>query len=123
MHLQGFGGDDSDVGSPRNNHGSAASTNRHADPPLVNKDHIEKKKAKRDPVKDVETSTASAVGESCRSMGEILSSMEPGKSLSVSGLESSSEKTSRGSSLNTKRSAFWGRSTVSSCYSQRHHLL
>uniref|UniRef100_A0A2P2MTH7 Rho GTPase-activating protein 7 isoform X2 n=1 Tax=Rhizophora mucronata TaxID=61149 RepID=A0A2P2MTH7_RHIMU len=55
-------------------------------------------------------------GESYRSMGEILSTMDPIHPLPISGLQSSAEKTGNkttASNSNGKRSAFWGRSNVS----------
>ena len=55
-------------------------------------------------------------GESYGSMGEILSSMDPGHPISMPGLESSTEKPvgkANSSSLNATKSTFWGRSNVS----------
>lgn len=73
----------------------------------------------------METPSISPAGESYRSMGEILSSMDPGHPLPLSGLESGAGKaTSKvtGTNHNSKRSTFWGRSNVSvSCFS--HQLL
>lgn len=56
--------------------------------------------------------------ESYRSMGEILSSMDPGNHLPMCGIESGSGKQTGkacSSSFSSKRSTFWGRSNVS-CY-------
>lgn len=57
-----------------------------------------------------------AVTESQRSMGEILSSMDPGPPVGVpvsdSGIEKPSGKLTP-SNQNVKRSTFWGRSNVS----------
>lgn len=67
-------------------------------------------------ITEIEASNILPAGESYRSMGEILSSMDPGNALSASGLESSAEKPVSkvtSSNLSTKRSAFWGRSNVS----------
>ncbi|KAK9154647.1 hypothetical protein Sjap_002127 [Stephania japonica] len=53
--------------------------------------------------------------ESHRSMGELLSSVDPGLSLPIPSSESSAEKITNkvnGSSIKTKRSTFWGRNTA-----------
>lgn len=74
------------------------------------------KKGTENSVTEIEVSNFLPAGESYCSMGEILSSMDPGHALSVSGLESSAEKPVgkvTSSNLSVKRSAFWGRSNVS----------
>ncbi|KAL9236970.1 hypothetical protein vseg_011571 [Gypsophila vaccaria] len=52
-------------------------------------------------------------GESYRSMGEILSSTDPGPPLPICGPESSTERPAcKLTGSNAKRPTFWGRSSV-----------
>lgn len=127
VRMQAFGGDDSDGGSPKKNNVAAESSNlpidfvQTRDPNVQLVEQPSKlKKANENPINEVEVSSVPPTGESYRSMGEILSAMDPVASLSASGLESSSEKLGgkvANSNLNGKRSTFWGRSNVS------HYLL
>lgn len=74
------------------------------------------KKGNENPISEMDLASVSPAGESHRSMGDILSSMDPGNPLPVSGLESDAGKAMSkvtGYSPNTKRSTFWGRSNVS----------
>lgn len=68
------------------------------------------------PIRDTDHSNTPGAADSYRSMGEILSSMDPGLPTPVSGTETSAEKSankSKNSNLISKRSTFWGRSNVS----------
>lgn len=121
--IQAFGGDDSDVGSPRDNNAPAESSNLPVDPVQIGDPGVQvmeqqgkQKKGNENSITETEVSSVLPAGESYRSMGEILSSMDPGQPLSVSALESSAEKTVgkvTSSNLSAKRSAFWGRNNVS----------
>lgn len=120
--VEAFGGDDSDVGSPRNNHALAESSSLPADSVQTRDPNIQLieqpsklKKGNENSINEVDPSNVSPTGESYRSMGEILSSMDPMPSLPISGLESSAEKPAgkvATSNLNGKRSTFWGRSNA-----------
>lgn len=120
VHLQAFGGDDSDDGSPKEKHALAESSldpQQVRDPtvPLV-EEQDDQKKVAENLINEMDPPSVSPAGESYRSMGEILSSMDPGHPLPVSGLESGAGKaTSKvtGTNHNSKRSTFWGRSNVS----------
>ncbi|KAM7272443.1 hypothetical protein ACFE04_027106 [Oxalis oulophora] len=112
--YKAFGGDNSDAGSPTENNAAAESSSFPAEP-VQRKDEQQNKHKKGNESlnNNAEVSTPSPIGESYKSMGEILLTMDPGQPLPVSGLESSTEKPSgkgRGSSLSAKRSTFWGRS-------------
>ncbi|KAF2291953.1 hypothetical protein GH714_042295 [Hevea brasiliensis] len=116
-----FGGDDSD-GSPRTNHAPAESSNLPVDSVQTRDPNVQLmeqpsklKKGNDDSISDIHVSNVPAVGESCRSMGEILSSIDPVPSSPISGLDSSAEKPTgkvATSNLNGKRSTFWGRSNA-----------
>ncbi|KAL5580360.1 hypothetical protein UlMin_012802 [Ulmus minor] len=120
--YKAFGVDDSDVGSPKENHASAESSNLRVNPQQV-RDQVaqlveeqgDQAKGNDNLINEMETPSVSPAGESYRSMGEILSSMDPGHPLPVSGLESGAGKTMSkvtGSNHNTKRSTFWGRNNA-----------
>lgn len=111
-----FGGDDSD-GSPRANHTSVNSKPR-VDPQTFKESSAELTsqtkpiKASESPTNVMDSPVATA-GESYRSMGEILSSMDPGPPLPIPCSESSAEKPmSKHTGSNAKRSTFWGRSNA-----------
>lgn len=120
--YKALGGDDSDVGSPRNNNAPAESSKLPIDPIQIGdpRDQVieqqgNQKKGNENSITEMEVSSVLPPGESYHSMGEIVSSVDPGHPLSVSGLESSAEKAvGKGTSSNfsTKRSAFWGRSNA-----------
>lgn len=96
---------------------------RDPDPQL--EEHGNQDKAIENPINEINVPSVLPTGESYRSMGEILSSMHPGHPVSVPGLESSTEKPvgkARGSSINAKRSTFWGRSNVSYHF-MMHYLI
>ncbi|KAJ8770901.1 hypothetical protein K2173_022073 [Erythroxylum novogranatense] len=118
--YKAFGGDDSDAGSPRNNHASVETSSlpiashQARDP---NIQHVEQQKQKKgnDSLTNENVSNILPAGESYQSMGEILSSTDPVLTLPISGLESSTEKSAgkvTSSISNGKRSTFWGRSNV-----------
>ncbi|XVF04846.1 hypothetical protein REPUB_Repub05bG0120500 [Reevesia pubescens] len=119
--YKAFGNDGSDVESPRDNHAQAESSSLAVDPlPMRDPDlHWEDQgkqtKGIENPINEIDVPSVLPTSESYRSMGEILSSMDPGHPISVSGLESSTEKPvgkAKGSSLSAKRSTFWGRSNA-----------
>ncbi|PON75747.1 Rho GTPase activating protein [Parasponia andersonii] len=120
--YKAFGVDDSDVGSPKENHASAESSNLCVDPPQVRdpivhlmEEQGDQKKVNENSVDEMEPPSVSPAGESYRSMGEILSSMDPGHPLPLSGLESGAGKAMSkltGTNHNSKRSTFWGRSNA-----------
>ncbi|CAK9327959.1 unnamed protein product [Citrullus colocynthis] len=113
--YKAFGGDDSDVGSPRENHDLAQSSNsclehhKNSDSnvqPIG--DQSKQKKGNVNSLTEMETPNISPAGESYRSMGEILNSMDPGN-------ESSSGKPVgkvSSSNINAKRTTFWGRNNA-----------
>ncbi|KAK1372761.1 Rho GTPase-activating protein 7 [Heracleum sosnowskyi] len=111
-----YRGDDSDVGSPRadNNLGAKTSTHVGSQPHLNSRAKEPQVLQHKAGENGLDTSMVLPGGDSYRSMGQILSSME-GLPLSVPGLESSTEKTitkPTSSNLNAKRSTFWGRSST-----------
>ncbi|KAI9194096.1 hypothetical protein LWI28_003073 [Acer negundo] len=116
------GGNDSDVGSPRDNNAPAESSDIPVDPIQSTDSNVQlveqqgkPKRGNGNSVTETEVSSILPAGESYRSMGEILSSMDPSHPLSVSGLESSAEKPVgkvASSNLSAKRSAFWGRNNA-----------
>lgn len=116
VHEQPFGGDDSDVGSPRENHDLAEISNSCPDHHKNSDSNVQplgeqgkQKKGNTNALTEMETSNISPAGECYRSMGEILNSMDPGN-------ESSSGKPVgkvSSSNINVKRTTFWGRSNVS----------
>lgn len=120
--MQAFEHDGSDVEFPRDNHAQAESSSlavyplRMRDPDAQLEEQAKQNKGNENPINETDVSSVLHTGESYRSMGEILSSMDPGHPISSPGLESSTEKPvgkAKGSSLNAKRSTFWGRSNVS----------
>ncbi|XP_031284096.1 rho GTPase-activating protein 7 isoform X1 [Pistacia vera] len=119
--YKAFGGDESDGASPRYTNAPADNSNPPVDSPQIRDPTVQMidqgapKKGTECSITEIEASDVLPAGESYRSMGEILSSMDPGHALSASGLESSSEKPVgkvTSSNLSTKRSAFWGRSNA-----------
>ncbi|XP_050237081.1 rho GTPase-activating protein 7 isoform X1 [Mercurialis annua] len=120
--VQAFPGDDSDVGSPRNNQASAECSNIRVDSAQTRDSNVQsleqpsKIKKGNDIVNnEMDVSSVLPGGESYRSMGEILSSMDPAPSLPMFGLESPAEKSAgkvANPNVNGKRSTFWGRSNV-----------
>ncbi|KAK9735941.1 hypothetical protein RND81_04G239600 [Saponaria officinalis] len=114
--VQALGDDVSDE-SPRRDQALSANSKPRKDPQTYRESNGEESE-QNTPVKASENSNNAmgspvvTTGESYRSMGEILLSMDPGPPLPISGLESSAEKpTSKLSSSNVKRSTFWGRSS------------
>ena len=120
--VQAFGDDGSDVESPRDNHAQAEIESLAVDPLQMRdpdaqlEEQGKQNKGNENPNNEIHAQSFLPTCESYLSMGEILSSMDPGHPISVPGLESSTEKPvgkAKGSSLNAKRSTFWGRSNVS----------
>uniref|UniRef100_A0A5B7AVZ7 Putative rho GTPase-activating protein 7 isoform X1 n=1 Tax=Davidia involucrata TaxID=16924 RepID=A0A5B7AVZ7_DAVIN len=113
--YKAFGGDDSDVGSPRDNLTSATKSNPPVDSqPLRDSSQINEQQG-RSTETEMETPDIFPGSESHRSMGEILASMDPELPQLVSGPESCAEKSiskPTSSNLNVKRSTFWGRSAA-----------
>ena len=67
-------------------------------------------------INEINTPSVSPAGESYRSMGEILSSMDTAHPLPMPAFESGAGKPVgkvTGSNANAKRSTFWGRNNVS----------
>lgn len=119
--YKAFGGDDSDAGSPRENHTSAVNPNGFVDPHQLRDSNVQsmeqqskQKKKSESSIKEIDSPSFLPAGESHRSMGEILSSMDTGLSVPVSGSESCEKPIGKltSSNLNTKRSTFWGKSTA-----------
>ncbi|CAK8538655.1 unnamed protein product [Lathyrus sativus] len=113
--YKAYGGDDSDVGSSTSNHAKAGNSNRNAVPDIhLSEDKSKQRKGNENSVDEKDVPIVLPSTESYRSMGEILSSMDPGNHLPVPGIESGSGKqtgkASSGTSFSSKRSTFWGRS-------------
>ncbi|XP_015579001.2 rho GTPase-activating protein 7 isoform X2 [Ricinus communis] len=119
--VEAFGGADSDVGSPRHNQASAESSSVPVGSVQTKEPNIQPleqpsklKKGNETLVNEMDVSSALPAGESYRSMGEILSSMDP-VAIPIPGLESSAEKPAgkvATPNANGKRSTFWGRSNA-----------
>ncbi|XWS52606.1 hypothetical protein CRYUN_Cryun11dG0085500 [Craigia yunnanensis] len=119
--YKAFGDDGSDVESPRDNHVQAEISSLAIDPLQMRdpgaqlEEQGKQNKRNENPINEIDVPSVLPTGESFRSVGEILSSMDPGHPISAPGLESSTEKpvaNAKGSSLNAKRSTFWGRSNA-----------
>lgn len=121
MVIQAYGGEDSDAGSPTDKFILAAKSSEsspHADSqPRVNyqgnESQILQHKAGEN---GLSTSLALPGGDSYRSMGQILSSLDKEPPLPVSRPVISNEKSTTkpaSSNLNAKRSTIWGRNSVS----------
>ncbi|XP_074292446.1 rho GTPase-activating protein 7-like [Silene latifolia] len=115
--VQGLGGDYSD-GSPRGDDASSVNSKPRPDPQTLRESNGELSE-QNTPVKGSEStnnvmeSPVVTTGESYRSMGEILLSMDPGPPLPICGPDSSAEKpTSKFADSNGKRSTFWGRNSA-----------
>ncbi|KAI5673759.1 hypothetical protein M9H77_14123 [Catharanthus roseus] len=112
------GGDDSDFGSPRGNHSLGSKSNcgverqTHRDSSVPFNELLDRQKKGNEAEIDAQSQLNG--NESQRSMGEILSSMDRGQMQSVAGSESCAEKPSRlaSSSVNVKKSMFWGRNNA-----------
>lgn len=122
MIIQAYRGDDSEVGSPRVDYNLGAKSST----PVGSHPHVDSRAREPQVLQHkagengLETSPVLRGGDSYRSMGQILSSMDQGLPLSVPGLESNIEKTitkPTSSNLNAKRSTFWGRNSVSLSFS------
>ncbi|CAL5434049.1 unnamed protein product [Camellia sinensis] len=115
--YKAFGGDDSDVGSPRINLTATAKSNPPVDSQSLRESDIqlnEQQGQQKPSVNEMDSPSIVPGSESHRSMGEILSAMDQGLPQSV-GPESCVEKSMNkltNSTPNVKRSTFWGRSTA-----------
>lgn len=120
--YKGLGGGDSDVGSPKDNRSSRVNPKTVVDPPQARDSNaqftepqVKQKKGSENSIKQMDSPSISPAGESHRSMGEILSTMDMGLPLSLAGPESPVEKPIgklTGSNHNAKRSTFWGRNSA-----------
>lgn len=117
--IQAFGGDDSDVGSPRKNFNSASKSNLPVDSLSHRESNIqliEQQGQQKQRKNEMDVSSVLPDSEYHLSMGEVPYSMNQALPQSVVGLESCVEKSMnehKSSTLNAKQSTFWGRSTVS----------
>ncbi|KAI4308190.1 hypothetical protein L6164_031290 [Bauhinia variegata] len=115
--YKAFGGDDSDVGSPNNNHAKAekSSLKNKVDADAQMTEDQNKQKANENSIDEKDAPNMSPAAESYRSMGEILSSMDPGNHLPLPANEPGTGKQTgkaAGNNYGTKRSTFWGRSNA-----------
>lgn len=93
MILQAFGGDDSNVGSSSSNHAKTKNVNLNVVPDTpLSEDQNKQRKGSENPVDENDASNLLPSTESYRSMGEILSSMDPGNHLPMPVIESGSGK-------------------------------
>ncbi|XP_028803977.1 rho GTPase-activating protein 7 isoform X2 [Neltuma alba] len=106
-----FGGDDSDVGSPK-----AENAKPNTDPDTrLTEDQNRQKKGNERSVDMKDASNMSPITEPYRSMGEILSSMDTGNHSPAPGVGPGPGKQAskaNGTSISSKRSTFWGRSNA-----------
>lgn len=119
MLTQASGGDDSDFGSPKENHALGSKSNcsvdsqTHKDSSVPFNELLERQKK----CNDAEIDSCSRLNgcESQRSVGEILSSMDHGPLQSLAGSELCVEKPNKltSSGVNMKKSIFWSRNNVS----------
>lgn len=114
--YKAFGGDDSDVGSSSSHHAKTENANLNAVPDTpLSEDQNKQRKGSENLVDENDASNLLPSTESYRSMGEILSSMDPGNHLPMPVIESGSGKqTGKASSasFSSKRSTFWGRNNA-----------
>lgn len=114
--TQGFGGNDSDVGSPRDGCLQGVKLRPTVDSQSLAGSNVPLSEQPERRGNETNALCELAGAESQRSMGEILSSMDPGPPLGVLGPDSCIEKPSSKltpSNQNVKRSTFWGRGNVS----------
>ncbi|XP_049385216.1 rho GTPase-activating protein 7-like isoform X1 [Solanum stenotomum] len=111
--YKGVGGNDSDIGSPRDGCLQGVKLKPKVDPQPLAGSNVPLHEQLERRGNEINAFRELAVTESQRSMGEILSSMDPGPPLGVpvpdSGIEKPSGKLTP-SNQNAKRSTFWGRS-------------
>ncbi|XP_070018476.1 rho GTPase-activating protein 7-like isoform X3 [Nicotiana sylvestris] len=113
--YKGFGGDDSDVGSPRDSRVQGVTLKPTVDTQPLAGSNVPFSEQLERCGNEVDVPCELASSESQRSMGEILSSKDPGPPHGVSGPDSRADKTSSKltpSTLNVKRSTFWGRNNA-----------
>ncbi|KAG9148634.1 hypothetical protein Leryth_019152, partial [Lithospermum erythrorhizon] len=114
-----FGGDDSEFGSLSNNHARRRNYNPEEHAQAIRDDSgsfsDQQDRQRQDLKHEMVINGELPNGESQRSMGEILLSMDHGMAQSVTLPEASVEKPTKklvGSSPNVKRSPFWGRNNA-----------
>ncbi|CAN0905397.1 Rho GTPase-activating protein 7 [Linum grandiflorum] len=119
--YKAFAGDDLDVGSPRGNQAAAESSNLVVEPqqmrdPGVQLPELSKnRKGNENSFNGTDPLSIVPPGESYRSMGDILSSIDVEPQVPMSPVDSSKEKPvgkATPSNGNGKRSTFWGRSNA-----------
>ncbi|OIS95978.1 PREDICTED: rho GTPase-activating protein 7-like isoform X2 [Nicotiana attenuata] len=111
--YKGFGGDDSDVGSPRDSRVQGVTLKPTVDTQPLAGSNVPFSEQLERCGNEVDGPCELASSESQRSMGEILSSRDPGPPHGVSRPDSRADKPSSKltpSNLNVKKSTFWGRS-------------
>ncbi|XP_060197222.1 rho GTPase-activating protein 7-like isoform X2 [Lycium barbarum] len=111
--YKGFGRNDSDVGSPIDGCLQEVKLKPKVDSQPLPGSNVPLNEQLERRGNEINAFRELAVTESQRSMGEILSSMDPGPPLGVPGPDSGIEKPSSKltpSNQNVKRSTFWGRS-------------
>lgn len=110
-----FGGDDSDIDSPGENQTSVTNLKSVKDSDAQLNEQGLLKKSNENSLTENDVPIIHPTSESHRSMGDILSAIDPGLSLTVAGPELSAEKPINklnGSNSNVKRSTFWGRNSA-----------
>ncbi|XP_043691545.1 rho GTPase-activating protein 7-like [Telopea speciosissima] len=122
--YKAFGGDDSDVESPKENYTSETNLTELVDShkslgdsyiQFNEQQGIFRKGSDKNSMTDMDIPSILPASDSHQSMGELLSSMDPGLPLPVPGPELCAEKPASrlsGSNLNVKRSTFWERSNA-----------
>ncbi|XVE79003.1 hypothetical protein DITRI_Ditri14bG0023100 [Diplodiscus trichospermus] len=117
--FKAFRDNGSDGESPRENHAQAEISSLDVDPLQMRdadaqvKEQSRQNKGNENPTNGIDVPSVLSSAQTYQSMGEILSSMDPGHPIAAPELEPSAEKPvgkTKGSSLNSKRSTFWGRS-------------
>ncbi|CAN1830641.1 Rho GTPase-activating protein 7, partial [Linum perenne] len=119
--YKAFAGDDLDVGSPRGNQAPAESSNVVVESPQTRDPGVQllelskHRKGNENSFNGTDPLSIVPPGESYRSMGDILSSMDVEPQVPKSPVDSSAEKPvgkATPSNSNGKRSTFWGRSNA-----------
>ncbi|CAN1170414.1 Rho GTPase-activating protein 7 [Linum perenne] len=119
--YKAFAGDDLDVGSPRGNQAPAESSNVVVESPQTRDPGVQllelskHRKGNENSFNGTDPLSIVPPGESYRSMGDILSSMDVEPQVPKSPIDSSAEKPvgkATPSNSNGKRSTFWGRSNA-----------
>lgn len=114
--CQVFAGDDSDAESPRDNQASATNIELTGGSQSELNEHGSANQTINNSMTEKDTSNVLPIHESPLSMGEILSSFDPGMSLPAHVAEYCLERhpsKPNGSHTPVKRTNFWGRNNVS----------